>query len=698
MNPTHRRRTGFLSRLTSARFAVALAIVAASSVAVVVGTPSTASAASLVTPVEGLPSSIATGAGYAVTDAGKLGNANVAAMAWIYKLATTPELQAALKSQSAGTATKTETDLIADAATKIKLPVAFGALSKVAGPATVAYTGYQIGGQIGAPIAGKVTMALWGEDANNLVCSVGNPGGVGQSLISFFAHQDCAKFNAAGDQQINTDAIAGLQAGTLTVNGHKWTMDGSSYGTQRGRNIFGGYCIGTDQGSSGYDSGPTVIYQMPNGKYASSSVDAIDIPAGYPGECGGTPTGSSGAHIFTSEVIGLYQRAGLDYPTGDTAADYVKQFTPKCWIASTDGVDVTDHGCSALSGETDITQGTADPDRSVSCDVTSTDGHTYSTSGGTFRESESDWTQAIPACPSLDAGQLPANTTLTLHTVGGADKTLWTHDLDPEVTKAYTGKFANCLSTVCQTLLEKADGQSCFDGNQTQCAGWFTDPNKTDDYKCTYGGVDVGLDECKVYGPSFEPDRSTDTGTYGDPYTGKAAVASPVASESTAADPSDDTQIQKSPALDPDDSTAKCFASTFGTFNPLIWVERPVQCAMSWAFIPPANTLTSLQTKIAQQAEDTMPGKLASTVGALSLSPPADGCDGIAVPSIDVGQMHLSGIHLLSACPGEALAPVAGVAKVIGGFAFIALGILALTRIVGSPFGFAGLGGKGDTE
>jgi hypothetical protein len=643
----------------------------------VAGTPSSASAiGSPATPLSVLPSQIVSG-----TSAATSADAQLVRMAQVYKFITSPATVEALRSQAAGTATKTETDLIAAAAKKVRIPTGLGGLVKGAGAAGVAYTGWEIGTFMGTGPAGAITTELWGVDANDLVCGQAAAGSVGQGLLSFFSGQKCADFNARPGQPINGDTkTGGMTTGDICLMGgdgqptqcvrlvgtdtfsafsssSAWTLD------QAGQNNISGYVADTFcfRATKGAAFTPGVVFS--DGVRQVTEYPHASFWPGYGCSAGDMPiTRPARATYKTSEVVGFFNgqpgvQPNVPFDTGATT----------------------------------------NPDRYISCDVTGTGPSFISTPGEMFTEADQDWSKSVPACGTLPAGEIPTNTKLTLHTIGGADEVLWTRDTPPEVVTdlGKGGKYQTCLTTVCQLILEK-NGTSCFDG--TDCTGWFADSQtgtSTNRYECKYAGQAVALSECSVYKPTWEAANVRTGEVYADPVTGTPAKNSPVKTEQAASPVKGTDAGTFGEAVQDPAGERQCFPTGWAVFNPVEWVQKPVQCAFQWAFVPKPSVLASAKTQIATDLDQSGLGTITRNVTMLGAVPiPGNGCGGIPL-RFELAKP--AGVkvdtHLLSACPGETLAPVAATTKTILSGLVVTAGFLAILRYIATIFGFSGLGG-----
>lgn len=198
-----------------------------------------------------------------------------------------------------------------------------------------------------------------------------------------------------------------------------------------------------------------------------------------------------------------------------------------------------------------------------------------------FRESSPEW----PGFPSAtcDAGAITSVLVEKL-TDGGltTEITRWTAP-DEYVAWASDPATQDCVGGGCQLLLERRSDPtsqrwlSCF-ANPSLCAQWLPETEAgSQEYRCTYAGVAVAIDECKVYGPTFSD------GVYGDPTTGDPVP-----------DPADPTD----PSTPEDDACPPPFTWS-SMVNPW-WYYKGVACALSDAFVPKTDPMTQLAPLAAQ--------------------------------------------------------------------------------------------------
>jgi hypothetical protein len=185
---------------------------------------------------------------------------------------------------------------------------------------------------------------------------------------------------------------------------------------------------------------------------------------------------------------------------------------------------------------------------------------------------------------------------------------------------------------------------SCFQ-TPTECANWFSDPNKATDYSCSYGTHAVDLSECAAYAPTFRPGSTGSSTVYGDPSTGIAPSMTP----DTSSDPS----------------------------------------GLAKLFVPSQASVQTLQDDAANGWNGTTPGKIAGQLSGITAALGAltdGGCGGVTVDlsGIAPAVLHLGSYSFLPACPGDFFAPWAPLVK---GFLVITVtfaAVMGIRRMLGA--------------
>lgn len=532
--------------------------------------------------------------------------------------------------------------------TGFRIPAFSGAgVLKTIGGVGVAVTGLQMGlmlGGAGVNAAG----GLFGFDANGSVCAQDLANG--NDLLATFSGQDCEAFKATQEflENVNSDASAGLvgaEVCSLTYTGSCTGPLLGIGGTNFGRTW---YCLaGTNT-----DAAAAVRW------YLDGAVLQTGSQINYMGSSNSGP------------APGYYPTACSAYP-GTTMAYQVD-------AAETS----TALGWGFYSGAADgpvstVAEGEADPDRTLLCVITGSDGIDYSGETASFKESEiTDWPAYV--CPDLPEGVYAAHWKI-IETGGDTDNVLVDEDADPEYSTWIEDNGDVCANQSCfLDLVTVASGLSCF-GQGDSCDGWVDDPDRDTKYQCYYASQTVPIQSCFAYGATFNStDRLAGAG-YADPATGK-----PIPDGATSL--SVDEQLFGAGARDPATEIRSCFGGTYSAFNPLEWVFKPIQCAAEWAFVPRAEVQTQMAQFMTEAWEETAPYVVFTTVGSWNFGSAQPGCEGIplVIPAWDVD------VSLVDSCDGWA-ADAAAVVKRWGTLLIVVAGALAIIRIIAGVIGFRGI-------
>jgi hypothetical protein len=130
-----------------------------------------------------------------------------------------------------------------------------------------------------------------------------------------------------------------------------------------------------------------------------------------------------------------------------------------------------------------------------------------------------------------------------------------------------------------------------------------------------------------------------------------------------------------------------CFPSGWGLFNPVEWVEKPIKCALIWAFVPDTATWGGDISTITTSLSTAGPGPWFTAMGTVlgGLGGTAGGCAGPTV-NFDLGSVHQV-LHPFSACDPP-MSVVAGIAYAFTTVSVVVLGGLAIIRALSVAFGF----------
>lgn len=265
-------------------------------------------------------------------------------------------------------------------------------------------------------------------------------------------------------------------------------------------------------------------------------------------------------------------------------------------------------------------------------------------------------------------------------------------------------EYPDCFdgSRVCVVELQQRSGSTwvtCGSIGQF-CMDWArTDTSViADQYRCVYGSHVLTLDHCSMYrapavGPL--PNYNPDTGELhkpGDPVPNREFPSpKPETNAGTQAPPAPAPSPGGLPDFGVDPSN--CWPTGWGVLNPVAWVLMPVQCALSWAFVPRPQAVEALQLEFMARADATLAG---SPIEALATIPalftqPGGGCAG---PPLHINMLGVNYTgYPFNACDE----PMAGAAALVRSFASVSIYFLAgfaIIRYFSSVFGFVQFGGS----
>jgi hypothetical protein len=306
-----------------------------------------------------------------------------------------------------------------------------------------------------------------------------------------------------------------------------------------------------------------------------------------------------------------------------------------------------------------------DPARKWRTSVTCSDGSTGIADSADFHETDA----TIPAYPDAPpCGPGTHVTKVTISELGGpATRVVSSYTVPQAIQDWESGPDADkCAAGGCVLGLEYNQNGSWVDCYSVTglCVDWFSDPNKSTDYQCTYGpaGTEqvVALSECNVLSPAFDPAESAKGVTAGDPRTGEI--------------PSGNGQPESGGGTLPSGGGPGCWPSGGWSSvlhaDPLSWVYLPVLCALKAAFVPDTASIMPLLDELWDSLQSKPPFSLiAPAAGFVSgfFVTMVHGCEGNLV---DYGN---SGLVVPCEPPGP-IKPFIDLFKVVAtiGFAIIA--------------------------
>lgn len=502
---------------------------------------------------------------------------------------------------------------------------------KGVGGAVTALTGFSFGTAIGNGI-----VELFGVDVDGTMCSPD-----GNAILQLITGADCDAYAMTQEAmgEANADIMAGLILPTICLAGDP----SSCYET-----IFYGL------GNSPTKVVPAVCIKR------TGSTGMSSIRAGW---SDGTWTAIS-AHGTSGWPFNLCNQAGA---VALGSSQYSTYLQPHEFIGLSEGVFV---GGVWQPGEVvEVGEVEGNPVRQLVCTIEGSDGHTYTALSESY--TEEDGTVAAPVCPELPEGVVPLGVEI------GDDhgNELWNEDVTDEWLHWWT-TYPECRTGACKLDLVLTGGStpvSCFDLDE-QCADWFEDPAKLDNYTCIYGIHTVELAECNVYAGLFKPGRIEVGAPYSDPMTGDWSGGTNA--------PSPDRQALAQNIQDPAMSRACAGMASMG-FDPVAWVMRPVQCALEWAFVPRPAVAELAGTQLAAQFAERAPGQLVGMVGAWEFQPSMGGCSKTVNWSPNsFSDDPAAEFVVWDLCPGSTLEFLGVISKIMTGAGFAVMVFLATRRYV----------------
>lgn len=215
----------------------------------------------------------------------------------------------------------------------------------------------------------------------------------------------------------------------------------------------------------------------------------------------------------------------------------------------------------------------------------------------------------------------------------------------------------NCLLHLVKIVNGTDSELDCDDvapGANHPCRDWYTDPNRTDKYKCMYGSNVMTMKSCEPYARTY-----TSTPTY---------------TETPAEETTPRTDVDPTPLETP--GLGGCAPNWgIGLLNPW-WVMKSTACALVWAFVPTTDMgLSTLLTTLQTRPPGSLVVGLGSAVHAALSGFTGGGC-GV------LGGIPLPGEDFTVSCPQ--IRSMQGYGLVYSGFEFLIYGsgIFAAFRMI----------------
>ncbi|WP_090036979.1 MULTISPECIES: hypothetical protein [unclassified Leifsonia] len=557
----------------------------------------------------------------------------------------------------------------------------FGSMTKVVGGVSQVIQSYNLGTTIG----GVIDQGL-GIDVNGTVCSgTGNDffGQVAQTLSG----ADCSNFDSPQIGYLaNSDAVA--QPPGFPTYPIAWSV-----GTGNGYVTCGVYVA---YSCFSFDKTPQAV----TGSQTIKVTNASSLGQGsmyFIGYCQNTSTlavtgvnsvpqwFSFGTGALTASYVVTCPAGTVLYATTMSSSNLTGA-NPDTFAIGTTGSTLGQGNRSWYSGlsprGSQYPGASGDPTRTLVCTITSTSNAVYQAVTTSFLETDPKW--PAPNCPTLPAGITAGHMTVTM-TGGPQILTLY----DQDTTAAYqamNSAYPLCAGQSCQLdLIDKAG--SCYDGDQSRCATWFTDPTKSSDYTCKYGTYVAPIAECNVLANRFDPAKVSTGDAYANPGDGTDTGTQ------TSVKPSLGTGASADPATGQD--RPDCWPSGWAAFNPVNWVLQPLQCAFS----PRTSAVVATETQVSTAWKNSSVGVLGTAVSGFFLTSPTSGCQGITIDTSWIGGGgYIKGaptsVHMLAACPGDYFEHIAPIVNGLLTAGIAIMAVLALARLLGRFAGYSGVSGE----
>jgi hypothetical protein len=317
---------------------------------------------------------------------------------------------------------------------------------------------------------------------------------------------------------------------------------------------------------------------------------------------------------------------------------------------------------------------------------------------------------AVPAV-SCAVGELATSAVIEFLPTGQANWLPLTNGTVPGTVSSLVTKYPDCFGpgvSPCTMQLQRLDsGTSVFVSCgplADYCLNWVAEAQASPStYRCVYGAYPLDISYCSAFRRPGQLTPNTDGSTNSDGSAVVSPITAPIPTGSAlgqVALDSTGSPATPDPSATPNVGTSgsQCFPSGWGVLNPVSWVFMPLQCALTWAFVPPKGALEAQSNKVRDALKGTAVGGILGIIGGLATFPlTGDGCKGITgdLPFPFGLVVH---VNLLNACPGDPLAFVASVVKNSLTVALILATAFTSARYVGAIFGYVGFGGMVDHD
>lgn len=334
---------------------------------------------------------------------------------------------------------------------------------------------------------GGGTLRMFGVDTQGIVCSSAE--GAGQFALGLASGNDCAGWNITHPSYVpNQDQYPKLSSGAVCDAGT----------VTRCFTIIGSVTTVTQGVASTTACFKNVNYTGWNGLYnplspgvwkyfASGTLSSVYYSPGV----AATSCKAMGANYYGGSKV-------WDYP-GFVFAFYTGMYTGSIKTGST---------------YSSLTKTYPDPQRILRCEILGSDLLTYTADSATFVESGAQLPEVV--CPGLPPGVFPLSQ--SVKEVGGGQNLTVLTQTTTDAYQDWMNAFPDCATGACELELFK-NGESCWILDE-QCDGWVADPWRDFDYTCKYGVMTVDIEECFIYGTTFNGAARDSGHGYADPATG----------------------------------------------------------------------------------------------------------------------------------------------------------------------------------
>ena len=252
------------------------------------------------------------------------------------------------------------------------------------------------------------------------------------------------------------------------------------------------------------------------------------------------------------------------------------------------------------------------------------------------------------------------------------------------------------------------DGKPCVVGD-VQCENWpsiaRSDTSTPPRVSCNHGPYIAVLAACNILekayfpggAPATIPNTDGDPGTSGNTDPNGTPIPQP-APVQTGTIPGGAGQPGAGASPNPADTNGNdCFPNGWGVFNPVEWIQKPIGCALSWAFVPQGTTMTQLEAQVKTDVDRVGFGPIqAAVVGMFApLGTLGSGCQGPPVTFAMHGQSDT--IYPFQACTAP-MSTAAFVCNALTTMIFIIGGGMGLMRAISAAFGYNFSFGQGSAS